>query len=1410
MVSQINTFEKGVLFGVDPSNQPENTLRYALNARIANNKNIPHGNSKINGETGDTYLEESLAGRTFSLSNERGTKLIGFVCEGYSIVALKYITNDKMFVVATQGSQGYAQFGIVYVNQNLDNYTYKVIFDDHNDPNQDRLRIKKYDEPGFTPLDIIYSEENEFTGRVYINDGYNEERCININLFFKETFGAKSCDAASWTTPIHTPSGNCYTSSSAYPKHMSVHNMSSRMDVLYPKIKFKKRVSGALKRGVYQYGIRMVSADGHKSIWSTITRHIVVTGTHYPSNPEYLKPVTTSPWNGNNGFSHHNRFMSSTDNDSITEDGIRLELKGLDTRWDSFEICYVYSKTDEISHEANIFYKYNSNNGTSPFSSNMIIDHVNQTGEPIVFDELNQRYETLLSQASIIEHNKRIYRLGVELIPEIVPNVSGITIEPTFRYLKGDQTLEPNFVQKQNPRTGRLDGDPLTNSSPVNTTISLSNFTGSQESYDVDEDYLSYKGQQVEHLLKGYFRGETYGIGLMFRDRKGNPLFVHHVKDYTFPEQYYTHNGESCSLTKLVNGRWELRVMGIKLSGIKIPKKCLRDKFGKLNISSFEIVRTKRSGKILHQGIVWPVVNIDVGCGDDFKSYIRNKPSPFLKNKYEIPFSEVGDFHDISPDSNGNSHYMLRDDVDGNIFSRKGDVIGQKVQAYPGYCMYASPDVFIESAYEFRDFDKLKHVGTAHKAYSRNEIPLIGSGFPIRNINKHNYAKCYNTTNQEGNPALFSQGGRPRLSSESEVRFGQIMNTSWYEKTGIDPDRTDMKFRNGYLDVGIADQSSFDLPGGGTTTHKIGYGVGVKNTLFLGCKDFKHVDIHHGDSEVSYRIVNYIRATDEYYTKSGSNSMEARVYIPTGHFQPITEAILSQVAQDADNYIFNDVEVFGGDCFVNYFGFTRTMSQAKFEKGADAAVRFRGDLEVDASCKNTTGDEDIGYRDYSYSMIVPLESKYNTALRYGRIFEAVGTMPQETYMDNNFLQFIGGINDKQQESFDINAVLLHQENIQFFSSKPVELKIVSHKYSSVYASPQKTYGEYDDSYRQQKVNDFYDLEGKGRGIAMAKAFSYVYVFQEDSYGILRTSERAIVPTSIGEVILGSGKDLDGVDYISHEIGCQHKSSVLSFENSIIWVDARRGIIAKHGQSGKEEVSENKMMQDFVSKHLGFFDNNIAQMVAYGDANIICGYNPENKDIYITFNGIASFKSPQQSSMSYTISLNEKFDIFNGFYQFYPVLYATTGKHLFAINPSNKGIYAINKGRYGEYFGEFKKTVIVFQVNKNPMVEKTLDNMKIFVDYVGQKRIGEITIDTQSSKHILKYQQNGQIVDERFKYREDKLVFPTFQPGLRLPRLRDRFFTVRIEIDNQNQSIDGEDIPVSLSFIESVFRYSSKI
>ena len=1411
----INTFEGGVVQTIDPQKQASNTMRYALNGRIMYNTDIGFGNSGDDGnEDGNIYFANSRRGMSFAFCTDRGNLKISELCAGYEIMGMQDI-GEAMIIVSTTGSTGNAQIGIMTIMDDLTNVNYRILFDDKNDPNSDKLRIKKASEAGAKEVKIEYVSENSFIKRIYFNDGYNQERCLNLMLCYQQTqCNPAPCDSLSSLTPIHVPAGSCGVSSAAYPKHLSVHHMDSRMDLVYPRLKFKQRINGALKRGVYQYAIRYKSRDGHRSVWSTITKHITVTGTHYPNNPEYLKPVAAPPFNNANGFSHHNRFMSGTDNDSITDDGIRLDISGLDRRWNSFELAYIYSKTDIVSHEANIFYTYDEACGASPMPSSISVDHKDHTGIPIAFEEFNQRYESIMRQEDIVQNKNRMYRLGAELIPEVIPNLSSAVITPKFRYLRADETLEPNFVSRANPKTGKNDGDPLTNSVPKTTNISLSNFTGSGELYDVIDDYVHYKGQQVEHLLTGYWRGETYGVGILFRDRKGNPLFVHHIKDMTFPQQYETSGGESCSLTKLDSGRWELRIMGMNISGIKIPKKCLRDKFGKLNVSSFEIVRTKRNKRILHQGVIYPVVNVGVGCGDDYIGYIRNKPMPLLKNKFNLAYDE-GMHHHISADLQGNEHYILRDDVEGDWFPflrNKEKAIAERLTAYPAYCMYASPDVMFEDSFSFlKDTDRIKHVGTVHRAYTKNEIPLIGSGFPTRNINQHNYTKSYNTLNQEGNPDLIRYG-RPKIGAESNLKFARRISESWFEEKGIDPDRTDMTFRNGYLDVAIADQTSFDNPGAGTTTHKIAYGVGVKNTLFLGCTSFEHVDIHYGDSEVSYRIVNYMRPNSGYVTPDGENSFDSRAYISTGHFQPLTEAILNAASSDADNYIFNDVEVWGGDCFVNYYDWANTLSQSKTDcDQGQAAVRFRGDLSVEL-CNNITGDENIGYKDYSNIRIVPLESKYNVALRFGRTAASAATMPQETFCDNLFLQYSGGINDKQQESFDINRVLLHEENIQFFSVKPQEVKLVSSKPASVYVSEQKTYSELDDSYRKQKVVNYTDLDGaKGDGVALVTSFGYIYVFQQFGYGILRASERAIVPSTIGELLLGTGKELDGVDYLSSEVGCQHQSSILSFDNSIYWIDAAKGMVCRHGQSGREDISDSQMLHDFVSKELIYFDNRLAELVATGDINIIAGFDYNSKDVFFTFKSVNA-NAGLRKNLTKTVAFNKALSAVHGFYSFYPHLYGNHRNMMIVINPAaTNSIYVHGKGKFGHYFGQYHPSQLEFYVNDHFQQEKIFDVARINMEQVGAKRIGEIVLMTQSSRHVLYYQQSNIQTDNRFKFRGSYLEFPLFQyRASNLPRLHDQAMMVRITIDNANQLIDNQDIAVAITNFETTYRLSNKI
>lgn len=1369
----INTFSGGQVQDIDPHNQKNNTARYINNGRVRYN---------VSDDSSLPVNERSRRGMTFAFSNEKGNYNVNAVCNTYETVGFKDV-GDSLLLFSTQGSGGYSQIGVFTISDDLSETSYTILYDDRNDPNGDRLNLKTLDEDGARILEVEYCDENEFIKRVYFNDGYNQERVFNLQLMYQEYNCVTDCEAITTLTPYHVASSPCGKSSAPYPKFLSVHAFDSRMDLVYPVIDFKQRIDGFLKRGVYQYAMRYVAKDGHKSTWSLITRHIVVTGTHYPDHPEYLHNVAGS------GYSHHNREMSATNNDASTNDGLRISLTGIDTRWDSFEVAYIYSKTDTVSHEANVFYVYDNQCGAVPMPESVNIDHTQHTGYPVAFAEFSQTYQTILSQQTFVQKQNRLYRGNLELLPPFDVEGKTISIKPKFRYLLADETLEPKFISKANPKTQKNDADVLTNSQPVTTSFDIDTFNGNSRTIEINDDYNNYKGQQVEHSLAGYRRGDTYGYAVVIYDRKGNPSFAYHLDDYTFPEQYDISEGEECSLTKSINGRWNLRIMGASISGLKIPKKCIYDKFGKLNVSGFAIVRTENSGKILHQGIILPCIDYSVGACGTIISHVQAAPHPLLSNKF---FYEYYDGTNHRMDSNA----LLIRHTSQEDHNR--EECSDYIDAIMGYGMYYSPDVMFEGQFNLqKDSDVIKHVGSCHKAYATNEIPLDGSELGSPTYNHHRYTKSYDTSlaKVNGNTPYYTTYGRKKVGEESRLQFGFLVDQSQLYKENFDEFRTDMTFLNSDLDM--------LLPITGGPNRKVGFGVGVNNSVVLGMKDFEHVDITYADSTSSYRIVNYIRPKPGYVTPDGDNSFDVRKYISTGHFQPLTADVVANAeayAQDKgddENLWFDNIEVWGGDCFVNLFDFTRIVPETIENCDQEDNMALVSGAEIEYLNNGSM------YKEFATSMIVPLESKYNLALRFGRHFAKNATYAQQAYCDNTKLQFAGGIMSLQPENFDINRVLLHQENIQFFSTKPQDIRLVSTKRSSYYASMQKVYSELDDSYRKQRVFDYYDLQGNaGDIVKFITLFNYIYCFQEFGYGILRTAERAIVPSSAGELLLGTGKDLDGIDYISTEFGCQHAASIFKFKNAVYWVDARRGVISRHSQAGKDDLSNNYGLHDATTIWCPYFDRRTTP-----DTAIIGGVDYENSDVFFTF------ISQRMDLPSRTIAFNEDLNIFHGDKPFIPSLYVNHRNLLFTVNSAindKHRLYLHGHGKYGQFYGVYYKSVLEFIVNPNAAFAKVFDNGRINIEQSGVKRIGKIYLETEESSHELYGQQSNVISDSRIQFKEGLLRFPYFELNAKKPRLRGQYLIVRLEIDNQNQQIDGEDIPVRITSWETTYRFSARI
>lgn len=1359
-----NTFVNGMSVDVDEHLQKNSTYRYAIGARLMYNKST---------DPKKTFEENIKGGVSLALVVIKGTKFELAICNGYKFVG-SVDTIDGTVLFTTNGIN--SEIGILTVNRNVfaaQHAVYTTLYNDRNDPNYKNNIYGRRNpgEPGgdllnFSTSHYIHgyvSKENEFINRIYFVDGYNQKRVINLPLFYKPN-----------GEPYHPANASCNALIS-YPKHLSVHAMDERMDLVFPKMKFDGRIKGQLKSGMYQILVQYYSVTGHSSVWSKLTLPLYVTD----QKIDGLVDGDPNAYKSN----HHNRSMGASN--IMTEEGLRFKLSGVDTRWDKIRVAYVFHATEVTPEEQNIFTTIDINDQTEIF-----VDLVKNAGQGITIGQINQRFETILSVGTTAQQENRSWDGNIELLPDMAMDLSKVTIEPTAIYFRADETKEPLFSGVANKVTGRLDNDPFTNSAPTTKTITVNNFSGSSEEYTIRDDYHSYKGQLFSQMFKGYFRGETYSFGFLWIDRKGNPLFVQHIQDVTFPNMYdrTDTNGNPVDWTltrQAADTYFDLRVMGVKISNIQIPVHLLYDKFGRLNVSGFQIVRTERNPSIANQGLLFNCTVTKNGATDNEGDLLVH-PMEFWENTFVKNASG-----EIFPNSH---HYNPQDILSGSDYDGNGaNADPSKTYGIAGFFNYHSPDILIEQklgnskiTQEELMGGQMEKAGFVHRAYTESRKFFLD----------HHYTKVYRTS-----PLDFTderekiQYSRARLGSKSRVKMALLHTQSSlhvYEK--FDPETADR------LDYRVALQTFL---AGNTFPSK---STQQPYSVIMKLLDWKLIDsVEAPNSRASFPLVNWRVKPDPIET-----ALESRRYISTGHFQPITDQIVDLFEKKYDDngklaaYVVNDIEVGGGDCYVNLFDFTRLYPEYT----------------------NCVKDGDNKYPDYSISLISPIESKYNLALLYGRRFAANAVMPQQVSCNaaNNRIELSNGVMPSQPEDWNYNSALLLQEPIKYYNTKPADIKIVTRKEAGIWWSPKKINGELEDSYRQKLTNDFSDAEGSYGAIQkFAQAMNGLYVVQEKAFGLMETSLRNFIPTENGDQIyVKSAEVFAGIRYHSRKYGSQHKNSIWSDGNDLIgFTDAREGKIMVFSQAGLDRSSESNQMNDPVAEITMYFDREtIHDQDADRFMDIITGYDNENSEVLTTFHrkvGIEQTNGINDRSNevgSYTFIYNRAAGKFHGYHHLKPYIYINSGRFLLTPNPTpNRGneLFLTNHGKYGHFFGKYYDTEVEFYVDPQPNVEKVFDNGFINVNQEGNIRISKIIHEIGDNIHILVNSEKvgGQISrpDRRVIFDKGLLRFPMFEADRRSKKapLRGQVLKVKLIIDNSQQEIDGKDLLVALTNFDTRFR-----
>lgn len=1423
-----NTFQAGMVMDIDKHLQPNNTYRYALNGRIIFNTN---NHLPLN----ERYTE----GVSFAFVTEKGTKKLFEVCNGYICVGSVDL-EDECITFWTDGTN--CEIRTFKIDALANVYDEYVLFNDLGDPNGDKLN--------FNPNYYIQGravKENENNRRIYFwdNRNWNQPRVVNIELLYRKYTDSGTIKKLPWhwkwnnanpdnPIPIAQPLCNELIT---YPNWLSVHGFDLNTDLVYPRIKFFRRIVDntaqsasisilngdfpvnkrcGLKTGIYQYFVRYVTHDNYKTPISPITNHIFLTSKDKDKN------------------NHHNYTMYASN--VATAFGIELIIEGIDTRYDKLEIGYVYSIGKTEPHEVTVFESI----PLTPANTTINVQHVHHSGIPLSKDEVNLRYETIMGANTGDTKDNILFLGGIRTLPELKMEVGDVSIQPHFRLMDSDQgtngNLEPTMIEDV-LNTGHP--EPATNSTIETDTITFSAFTGETVSFGIEKDYKNYKGMQWEHLLTGFWRGEVYGTGVVILDRKGNPAFVTHIKDYQFPQQFETGfdnisgtNSTNCfNLTQLdtTTGRQNLRLMGMLLSGLKLPKEIVFDKFGKLNISGFMIVRNARANHILHQGLLLNCTfegNCKKDKDKDYEEEIT-RPLPGLSNSF---------FQNFDSGNNDSNKYIglgrcaKRDKVCKidylDIFNR------------PHTFTYECPDLWVTGeTIQHLDSDYIKIVGTCHKAYLNDSIPIGHDGY---------YAKSYRTNNAENRYPLGFESRiqdsykfyareqrKPYDSDNTNLKFtNDIWGFFWMDNninstnflsfpkkdctppdsdplTDDDVAGVDCFPTSGVSGMYYQDASNgniFTWDGSGysliprtqiTEFNAANFSSGHNNTTVLKCKDIMHIDIaENNNSKASYHIVNFLRPNTSYYSDSSASSLEVRKYISTGHYQPITTDVLlkakkvlldgsviaGSTAVDENlikYYQFDDIEVWGGDCFLQFVDFTRLLP---YYHGA---------------CDKCNGR----LLDYSVSHIVPLECNHNLMMRYGRSFAKCATQPQAVSCNDVDHHFRDGIMDRQPEDWNVNEVMQHQNNLQFYASKPADVKIISDMPTRVYYSLVKTYSELEDRYRKILRLNYHDLEGiYGDITGFINNFGNIYCFQQRSFGYLRINERAAIPTELdAAMLLGTGSTLDGVQYISTIYGSQHRESIIRMNNAIYFADVRMGKFCRFAQDGNTLLSDANSVHDIATLLLPYYEkekyanNKVVKIIAAPDY--------ENNDVIYTI-----YNNDSEIVSSYTISMNETLNKYTGFTSATPRIYIAYKNFVFSPNPAfGHEIHIHFKGRRGEFYGTFYKTILRYIVCPTPNIAKVFDNSLINVNIDGSTRIGKITHTTQNQTHVILTK-----TDHRCKYKEDSLRYPIRELLYKTDRVRSHIMEVEIEIDNADQLLDNKDIASEISSIDTVFRYSYKM
>lgn len=714
--------------------------------------------------------------------------------------------------------------------------------------------------------------------------------------------------------------------------------------------------------------------------------------------------------------------------------------------------------------------------------------------------------------------------------------------------------------------------------------------------------FWDYKSAAAAHHVTGYWSGETYRFGVLLYDLKGNPYYVKWLADYTFPI-INTKGGliRRDQIGNTGNYIYSLNPTGINFTGITIPPSIIDQ------IRGFSIVRAERDGKIVSQGLVTQCVH--TGASPDvIRPAAWNPPT----------------LSDLSLKEK--SYSFICPDLLVNVPLKKPiGVVGDTMQeaSWIESFDYGS-SIYVRGA---------GSVAASEQVYSKFLTSLTGGGAARSGVISQ-FASSVDESEviQVGGGVTFENGNLKTAAASVDVIGACVSVAADYSL-------------NGY-EATAGKKAFFQL-----NSDFLGYSSGLDYTSGTGA-DFPQKI-----------LMNYTKTGfSNPYGGSGDEAKANTLYISTGHFQPITADVKTQTF-DGTNHVFNDIEIFGGDCFVNLIDYGYSLWDNTFPSTNSFAWTF--------PCENTA----------------------NYDLRRGRKTSNVEMYYTGTVLTNSIV-YLGPSGESSLEDFSYNQGYSTEGQSVVYPALPVDFINSSQFIARIrYAGP-KFSGESVDSFRTFAITDFKDLSyNYGAIYDINVKNDKVIIWQPNAICTVPILERQVVGGLSGDATaIGTGGVVDRFDVISSFFGTQHQWSITETEYGFAWFDMRRkAFVILDFNGGLLEVSQVYGLKAFfdeafveIEGSTSSFADRLLNSPTFEDTSdrpitgigIISVYDPKFKMTYMTFKFFGQISTGEKSK-DFTIGYlhTDTKKCFVGFFDWNAYhLYNHNGIVLSANDPKNNTQY----------------------------------------------------------------------------------------------------------------------------------------